>query len=156
VKLVFGNFGTAATVSLSEASPENDMENSVTGFASFGTAIILLTSLVTPALAQAFIQERGLHAFYHPNGESRIGRKPTRRRDAVVTDRETANATALSPSFQRSMPGKETTTRPWSAPVGHRQPRPADVPASTSMSPNVLDQEDAIVDRKISSICRGC
>jgi hypothetical protein len=50
----------------------------------------------------------------------------------------------------------ETTTRPWSAPVGHRQPRAADVPTSTSASEQTLDQEDANVDRKISNVCRGC
>ena len=50
----------------------------------------------------------------------------------------------------------ETTTRPWSAPVGHRQPRAADVRASTSASEQILDQEDANVDRKISNVCRGC
>jgi hypothetical protein len=48
----------------------------------------------------------------------------------------------------------ETATRPWSAPVGHRQPRATDVPASASQQ--ILDQEDAIIDRKISNICRGC
>jgi len=50
----------------------------------------------------------------------------------------------------------ETTTRPWSAPVGHRQPRAADVPTSASVSQQTLDQEDANVDRKISNVCRGC
>jgi hypothetical protein len=40
--------------------------------------------------------------------------------------------------------------------VGHRQPRAADVAASTSVSQYLLDQEDASVDRKISGICRGC
>jgi len=50
----------------------------------------------------------------------------------------------------------ETTTRPWSAPVGHRQPRAADVPTSVSASQQTLDQEDANVDRKISNVCRGC
>jgi hypothetical protein len=50
--------------------------------------------------------------------------------------------------------GYETATRPWSAPVGHRQPRAADIPASASQQ--ILDQEGAIVDRKISNICRGC
>jgi hypothetical protein len=49
----------------------------------------------------------------------------------------------------------ETTTRPWSAPVGHRQPRTADVPRSTSASQQTFDQEDANVDRKISNVCRG-
>jgi hypothetical protein len=63
---------------------------------------------------------------------------------------------ALAPDFRPSMAGKEMTTRPWSAPVGHRQPRAADVPTSTSDSQSFLDQEDAIVDRKISGICRGC
>jgi hypothetical protein len=52
--------------------------------------------------------------------------------------------------------GRETATRPWSAPVGHRQPRPADIPASASPSQQTLDQEDAYVDRKISNVCRGC
>ncbi|MBR0896442.1 hypothetical protein JQ616_15890 [Bradyrhizobium tropiciagri] len=50
----------------------------------------------------------------------------------------------------------ETATRPWSAPVGHRQPRAADIPAATSTSQQLIDQEDAIVDRKIRGICRGC
>jgi hypothetical protein len=52
--------------------------------------------------------------------------------------------------------GRETATRPWSAPVGHRQPRAADIPASLSLSRQTLDQEDAYVDRKIRNICRGC
>jgi hypothetical protein len=52
--------------------------------------------------------------------------------------------------------GRETTTRPWSAPVGHRQPRAADIPASPSRSRQALDQEDAYVDRKIGNVCRGC
>ena len=48
----------------------------------------------------------------------------------------------------------ETATRPWSAPVGHRQPRAMDIPPS--LSAQTLDQEDISVDRKISGICRGC
>jgi hypothetical protein len=52
--------------------------------------------------------------------------------------------------------GAETATKPWSAPVGHRQPRTADIPASTAVSQQTLDQEDANVDRKIRNICRGC
>lgn len=50
----------------------------------------------------------------------------------------------------------ETATRPWSAPVGHRQPRAADIPAALSTPQQIIDQEDAIVDRKIRGICRGC
>jgi hypothetical protein len=48
----------------------------------------------------------------------------------------------------------ETGTKPLPAPVGHRQPRAADV--SVPPSSPTLDQEDANVDRKISNICRGC
>src|ERR1700692_2466967 len=48
----------------------------------------------------------------------------------------------------------ETATRPWSAPVGHRQPRAVHIPRT--VSPQNLDQEDISVDRKISGVCRGC
>jgi hypothetical protein len=51
--------------------------------------------------------------------------------------------------------GQETLTRPGSAPVGHRQPRLADVPASTSVSQPTLDLENADLDRKIRHICRA-
>jgi hypothetical protein len=45
-----------------------------------------------------------------------------------------------------------------SAPVGHRQPRVGDVPSEKNLSdPNdPLSKENAILDRKIKSICRGC
>jgi hypothetical protein len=41
-----------------------------------------------------------------------------------------------------------------SAPVGHRQPRAGDVPNEKGVTK--LDAEDAALDRKIKSICRGC
>jgi hypothetical protein len=50
----------------------------------------------------------------------------------------------------------ETATRPWSAPVGHRQPRAADLPGSLSNAQPNLDPDDAEVDRKIKAVCRGC
>jgi hypothetical protein len=59
-------------------------------------------------------------------------------------------------SFHPSVAGKETTTKPWTAPIGHRQPHAGDVPATTMGSLDFLDQEDADVDRKISGVCRGC
>ena len=59
-------------------------------------------------------------------------------------------------TFHPSLPGKETTTKPWTAPVGHRQPHASDVPSASSGSLDFLDQEDANVDRKISGVCRGC
>jgi hypothetical protein len=44
------------------------------------------------------------------------------------------------------------------APVGHRQPRASDVPNEKNLSnPNdPINKEDAALDRKIKSICRGC
>jgi hypothetical protein len=50
----------------------------------------------------------------------------------------------------------ETTTKPWSAPTGHRQPRATDIPETVSAAPQAIDPEDAYVDRKIRGICRGC
>jgi hypothetical protein len=44
------------------------------------------------------------------------------------------------------------------APVGHRQPRAADLPSEKNLSDpnNPTNKEDAALDRKIKSICRGC
>ena len=44
------------------------------------------------------------------------------------------------------------------APVGHRQPRAGDVPDEKNLSnPNEpVNKEDALLDKKIKSICRGC
>jgi hypothetical protein len=51
------------------------------------------------------------------------------------------------------------TTRPVrEAPVGHRQPRADQVPSEKNLGdPNdILNREDALLDKKIKSICRGC
>jgi hypothetical protein len=44
------------------------------------------------------------------------------------------------------------------APVGHRQPRASDVPNEKNLTnPNdPANKEDALLDKKIRSICRGC
>jgi len=44
------------------------------------------------------------------------------------------------------------------APVGHRQPRVGDVPNEKNLNdPNdALSKENAALDKKIKSICRGC
>ncbi|MCP3374372.1 hypothetical protein [Bradyrhizobium cajani] len=44
------------------------------------------------------------------------------------------------------------------APVGHRQPRASDVPSEKNLSDpnNPVNKEDAALDKKIKSICRGC
>jgi hypothetical protein len=43
---------------------------------------------------------------------------------------------------------------PWPAPVGHRQPRADQVPPESANDVN--KREDAALDRKLKSICRGC
>jgi hypothetical protein len=43
---------------------------------------------------------------------------------------------------------------PIEAPIGHKQPRASDVPSKDGLTK--LDAEDAALDRKIKSICRGC
>jgi hypothetical protein len=40
------------------------------------------------------------------------------------------------------------------APIGHRQPRLTDATADTDI--NKIDPEDAALNRKLRSICRGC
>jgi hypothetical protein len=43
------------------------------------------------------------------------------------------------------------------APVGHRQPRPGDLPAETgSNDPGRIDAQDRELDRMIKGICKGC
>jgi hypothetical protein len=51
-----------------------------------------------------------------------------------------------------------TTRSSREAPVGHRQPRADQVPSEKNLSdPNdPANREDAALDRKIKSICRGC
>ncbi|MEO6382350.1 MAG: hypothetical protein ABIO35_10215 [Nitrobacter sp.] len=45
-----------------------------------------------------------------------------------------------------------------SAPIGHRQPRPSDIPSENikAGNPAQIDPADAALDRKIKGICRGC
>jgi hypothetical protein len=44
------------------------------------------------------------------------------------------------------------------APIGHRQPRRGELPSESNISDpnNPENKEDAALDRKIKSICRGC
>jgi len=66
------------------------------------------------------------------------------------------SATAQSGTSSGSSAGRPLPTR--EAPVGHRQVRPGDVPDEKNLSnPNdQANKEDAALDRKIKSICRGC
>ena len=47
---------------------------------------------------------------------------------------------------------------PREAPLGHRQPRASDLPQDKNPNdPNdLLSKENALLDRKIKGICRGC
>jgi hypothetical protein len=56
-----------------------------------------------------------------------------------------------SPGAANPAPARE-------APIGHRQPRAGDVPNEKNLNdPNdPLSKENALLDKKIKSICRGC
>ena len=58
---------------------------------------------------------------------------------------------STSGAANQSQPSRE-------APIGHRQPRADEVPSEKNLSnPNdPANREDAALDRKIKSICRGC
>jgi hypothetical protein len=104
-------------------------------FTLLGATVILSAAIITPVLAQAVNQKPGTQE--PGNGRGKVG---------VM-----ASAPLLA-----SKRGIETSTRPWLAPVGHRQPRVDEIPVSAPLTQEVLDQEDASVDRKINNICRGC
>jgi hypothetical protein len=64
---------------------------------------------------------------------------------------QTGSKTGTSGAANQSQTSRE-------APVGHRQPRAGDVPSEKNLgNPNdPINREDAALDRKIKSICRGC
>jgi hypothetical protein len=57
----------------------------------------------------------------------------------------TSGASNSSPTFRE-------------APIGHRQPRADEVPSEKDLGnpKEPVNREDAALDRKIKSICRGC
>jgi hypothetical protein len=69
----------------------------------------------------------------------------------------TAMAQGGASSYPKSSPGISDRPIP-QAPIGHRQPRAGDVPNEKNLSDpnNPMNKEDAALDRKIKSICRGC
>jgi hypothetical protein len=64
---------------------------------------------------------------------------------------QTGGTMGASGAANQSQIGRE-------APVGHRQPRADQVPSEKNLSDpnNPVNKEDAALDRKIKSICRGC
>jgi hypothetical protein len=69
--------------------------------------------------------------------------------DAPAAIAQTGTGSGMSKSGSSGVPP---------APVGHRQPRAGDVPSEKNLgNPNdPINKEDAILDKKIKSICRGC
>ena len=67
--------------------------------------------------------------------------------------------TAIAQTGGGGSPGasKQPST-PREAPIGHRQPRADQLPPEKNLSDpnNPMNKEDAALDRKIKSICRGC
>ena len=64
---------------------------------------------------------------------------------------QTGTGNRSSGATSQSQPMRE-------APIGHRQPRASDVPSEKNLNdPNdPLSRENALLDKKIKSICRGC
>jgi hypothetical protein len=55
-------------------------------------------------------------------------------------------------------PSSSDKQSPWPAPVGHRQPRADQVPSEKDLNnpDSAANRDDAALDKKIKSICRGC
>jgi hypothetical protein len=119
-----------------------------------GMSVFLSTAIAAPVFAHAVVQKPDAYALYLPKVGAGIGSAPSQRRDVAIVSHGTDDAMTSGPSVRPWRAGNETATRPWSAPVGHHQPIAADVLESDSQQ--TLDQEDAIVDRIVRGICRGC
>jgi hypothetical protein len=68
-------------------------------------------------------------------------------------------APAFAQGGTSTVPKSSTEIRPIpEAPIGHRQPRRGEVPSESNINDpnNPMNKEDAALDRKIKSICRGC
>ncbi|SHH10570.1 hypothetical protein [Bradyrhizobium erythrophlei] len=74
---------------------------------------------------------------------------------APIAMAQTGNNMGSPGAANQSQPLREA---PLEAPIGHRQPRADQVPSEKNLgNPNdPMNKEDAALDRKIKSICRGC
>jgi hypothetical protein len=63
-----------------------------------------------------------------------------------------------APALAQSGNSNQTKGTVLPAPVGHRQPRAGDVPDEKNLAnpSDPVNKEDALLDKKIKSICRGC
>jgi hypothetical protein len=101
----------------------------------YGTAIILSLMALAPISTQTNLD--GPHV-------CRLPVEP--QNDAVPS----------APGLGALPKGCETSTLPWSAPVGHRQPQAADVISSTLLFDLDILDDNARIDRLVNGICRGC
>jgi hypothetical protein len=64
----------------------------------------------------------------------------------------------VAPAIAQSGNSTATKGTVLPAPVGHRQPRAGDVPDEKNLAnpTDPVNKEDALLDKKIKSICRGC
>jgi hypothetical protein len=118
---------------------------------------MFLTSVIaTPAFPQEISQDSGAYVSSDSKAdlESRSG--ASRPPKVTAVNRPPADAMASVSSDRPWTPGSETATKPWSAPVGHHQPRAIDVLTSVSSFEQFFEDEDARVDRIVKNICRGC
>lgn len=100
------------------------------------TVAVMTLSFAMPVSAQATVRDLP------------ICRMPIEALDSGTPPAPTASAVPM---------GCETTTRPWSAPVGHRQPQSADITSSVKSSFDLaVAEENARVDQAIKGVCRGC
>jgi hypothetical protein len=118
------------------------------------TSVYLSTAIAAPVFAQAVVRGPDAYALYLPKAGAGIGSAPSQRGHVPIVTHGTGDAMTSGPPVRPWKAGNETATSPWSAPVGHHQPIAADVPKSDFRQ--ILDQEDANVDRIVRGICRGC
>jgi hypothetical protein len=124
---------------------------------SLSSVVMFLTAvIITPAYPQEVSQDLGAHvsSLSETDVESRSG--ASRPSNLLAVSRSPADAMASVSSGHPWMPGRETATKPWSAPAGHHQPRAIDVLTSDSTLEQFFEDEDARVDRIVRNICRGC
>jgi hypothetical protein len=119
--------------------------------------MFLTTVILTPAFPQGISQDSG--AYVSSDSEADLESRSGASRPPEVTtavSRPPADAMASVSSGRPWTPGRETSTKPWSAPAGHHQPRAIDVLTSASSFEQFFEDEDARVDRIVRNICRGC
>jgi hypothetical protein len=84
------------------------------------------------------------------------GRRMKRMAAALLTAVLLGGTAAYAQSSNKD--DQRTSGSMFQAPTGHRQPRASDVPNEKNLtSPtDPMSKQDAAVDKKIKSICRGC